>query len=101
MSADPEYAGWAHEDLVSEVRALRDMLKVSRRDSRELRKYFTALTKMVGLAIRAIDAEMDLPSTPERGRKIARITNALELQNDMALRFGLGKTKSRRKTFHA
>lgn len=97
MTTDSEYAGWAHDDLVAEVRALRDMLKVSRKDTRELRKYLTVLTTTTERAIGAIDAEMRKPSTTGRGQQIARITNALELQNDLALRFGLGKTRAPRK----
>lgn len=71
--------------------------KAARRQAREVKKYLAALTKTVQRAIEAIDAEMLKPNSFERGKRIAKITNVLELQNDMALRFGLGKTK-RRKT---
>jgi len=36
-----------------------------------------------------IDAEMKLPSSVERGKRIAKITNFLELQNDITMRLGL------------
>jgi len=55
-----------------------------------MRKALKDLAYAVALAIRQIDAEMNLPSTPDRGRKIASITNQLELQNDKSLHFDLG-----------
>lgn len=65
---------------------------------RNLKKCLAALTTTVQRAIAEIDSEMLKPHGAGRGKRIAAITNALELQNDMALRFGLGKTKPRRKT---
>jgi hypothetical protein len=57
---------------------------------RNLRKYLTALVETVEQYVRAIDAEMRGPSTVERGSRIARLTNALEMQKDSAKHFGLG-----------
>lgn len=71
--------------------------KAARKQAREFKKYLGALTATVQRAIAAIDAEMLKPHSVERGKRIAGITNALELQNDMALRFVLGKTKPRKR----
>lgn len=95
MSTESEFAGWSHEDLIAEVEKLHGMLKVSRRDTRELRKYLTVLATTTQRAIAALDAEMLKPHSNERGKRIAEVTNALEMQNDMAMRFGLGKIKRR------
>lgn len=59
------------------------------RELREARKHLRDLTSMVARAIAAIDAEMKRPASNERGARIAQITNALELENDIAKRFGL------------
>ena len=48
-----------------------------------------ALRYAVRTCITAIDAEMKKPSDLERGRRIARITNELELALDRAERFGV------------
>ena len=61
------------------------------RELRSLRKHLRDLTKMVRLVVKAIDAEMDLPPDSERGKRMARLTNALELANDQARHFGLGE----------
>jgi len=60
-------------------------------------KYLRELIAATRVAIRAIDAEMNKPSTFERGQRIARITNALEFATDSAERFGLGKVKRARR----
>lgn len=57
---------------------------------KELRQRLKALTAAVMKTIAAIDAEMKRPSTPDRGKRIAAITNALEIENDKARYFGLG-----------
>lgn len=52
---------------------------------REARKYKKALTKLTGdviNAIAAIDLIMKERESPERGKKIAAVTNALEMAND-------------------
>ena len=56
----------------------------------ECKKYLTELSNAVSCSIKLIDKEMQTPSTRKRGQKIAHITNQLELQNDIAIRFGLG-----------
>lgn len=57
---------------------------------REIRKHLRELIETADRVVRAIDAEMRRPPSPERGARIAQCTNALELQKDMAERFGLG-----------
>lgn len=57
---------------------------------KKLRRHLVDLTTVVGSVVARIDAEMALPSTPERGRRIAALTNELELANDQARHFGLG-----------
>ena len=52
--------------------------------------YLKSLTQAVAKSIAAIDAEMKKPSTPDRGKRIAAITNNLEIENDKARYFGLG-----------
>lgn len=61
------------------------------REARELKKHLRDLTNTVTQCLAAYDAEMAKPSSPERGGRIAKISNALNLQNDIARRFGLGE----------
>jgi hypothetical protein len=53
------------------------------------KKALETLAKNVICAIYLIDEEMKKPSTPDRGKRIAKITNMLEFENDRALHFGL------------
>ncbi|MFA6281873.1 MAG: hypothetical protein WCY05_05175 [Candidatus Omnitrophota bacterium] len=55
-----------------------------------MKPYLRDLALSVAKAIRLIDAEMKLPPSNERGKKIAAITNQLEFANDVALHLGLG-----------
>ena len=57
----------------------------------QMKKYLRGLTKAVDVYLKAFDAEMAKPSDYERGRRIAALSNHLEMANDMAKRFGLGK----------
>lgn len=59
-------------------------------EEKKLRRRLKALTSVVMKAIAAIDAEMKGPSTPERGKRIAAIMNALEMENDKTRYFYLG-----------
>lgn len=65
------------------------MMTEAERQSRKHKKYLKQLTASVSKVIEAIDKEMKKPSSTERGKNIAALTNWLELQNDMAKRFGL------------
>ena len=61
----------------------------AQREIRNLRGSLKALTTRVAQCLDALDRWMKQPSTVERGRAIARISNALELANDEARFFGL------------
>lgn len=67
-----------------------------RRDRDNLRKHLRDLVNVVERAVERIDAEMRKPSSPERGQAVAGITNALDLQKDLARRFGLGDAPKKR-----
>ena len=54
------------------------------------RKQLQELTKAVSLFLSRLDTEMQQPSSPQRGKQIALLSNELCLANDMAKRFGLG-----------
>lgn len=66
-------------------------LKMLLRENRNLKKHLKSLVDMTTKVLRAIDAEMDLPSSPERGARIGRIMGALETAKDSARHFGLGE----------
>ena len=72
-------------------------LKAEKRKVRELRKHLKNLTAMTAAAIKALDAEMAKPSDLGRGKRIAKITNALEMQKDIAVKFGLKPNEAIRK----
>lgn len=77
--------------LFNRVADKSDQLVAERRKARELKKHLRDLTATVSQCLAALDAEMKEPSTVQRGSRIANISNALNLQNDIAMRFGLGK----------
>lgn len=54
------------------------------------KKDLESLTVAVVNALSHLDAIMKLPSTVERGKRIAEWSNQLEMANDYAMRFGLG-----------
>ena len=55
------------------------------------RKYLKFLVSAVTQSLGALEAEMRKPSTYERGSRIARISNFLEMEKDRARHFGLGE----------
>jgi len=61
------------------------------RTARQYRKDLDLLTKEVKLFLAQFDVEMSKPSTRERGERVAKLTNDLELANDIAIRYGLAK----------
>lgn len=69
-----------------------------KREIRNLKKHLKELTTTVRRCIDALDAELQKPSSVERGSRIAAITNALELANDSARHFGLGEPLKKGKT---
>lgn len=77
------------------------------RQERALRRYLRALVEAVEYHIRELDGEMKRPSDVERGKRIARLTNALEIRKDEARFYALnidpltGKLRSRQATKRA
>lgn len=65
-------------------------LKDARREARKFKKHLKELTTTVSEYVARIDVLMEQPSTPERGKEIAKLSNALEYANDQARYFGLG-----------
>ena len=62
----------------------------SRQRPTDEKKYLKSLTETVGQFLVALDAVMKLPSTVDRGKEVAILANALEMENDKARYFGLG-----------
>lgn len=81
----------AEKILFNRVADKSDQYLAEKRKVRELTKHLRDLTATVKICLSSLDAEMAKPSSSERGGKIARISNALNLQNDIARRFGLGE----------
>jgi hypothetical protein len=75
------------------------MLTQDQREIRKLKLRLKELSGFVAVAIEAIDRQMKNPSSPERGSKIAKIFNALELKNDSTLHSTLGLTFPQMKAF--
>ena len=59
-------------------------------ECRDCRKYLRQLVTTVESTLAWIDDEMKKPSNVERGKRIAAYCNNLEMQKDLAKRFGLG-----------
>lgn len=66
------------------------------RDCRDVKRYLRDLIKATEVAINMVDLEMNRPSDVERGKRIASIMNSLEMQKDLAKRFGLAVTKRKK-----
>jgi hypothetical protein len=64
--------------------------RAAQKEARELRKQLESLAKAVMTYLAHLDVLMKEPSTEERGRKIARLCNALDMENDRARYFSLG-----------
>jgi hypothetical protein len=61
-------------------------------DAKKARHYKAALTSFIAIVeanLRMIDDIMQEPESHERGRKIAHVVNNIELQKDIAKRYGL------------
>ena len=65
-------------------------IRATKRHARELAKALKELSGAVTIALQAIDIEMQQPSTPERGKRIAKVCNALDFANDKVRYFSLG-----------
>ena len=57
---------------------------------RKLEKDLRGLTDDVRTYLKWLDEEMRKPSSPQRGSRIARASNSLEMRNNMVRRFTLG-----------
>lgn len=60
------------------------------KDSRKLKRELQKLSDAVLLMLDAIDLEMRMPSTHERGKRIAAIANEMDQFNDGIRYFTLG-----------
>ncbi len=63
--------------------------KQLKRENRKLKKHLKDLTVGVRKCLDAIDEAMKMPSTVDRGKRIAEICNWWEFENDSARYFGL------------
>jgi hypothetical protein len=69
---------------------LRVEMLAERKAARQLRDDLAKLINTCHAVVDKLDAEMRQPSDFNRGRRIAALTNALEMAADAAERFGLG-----------
>jgi len=67
-----------------------DDIRTIKRHAKENAKALKELSAAVTIAINGIDLAMKGPSTPERGKQISQIMNALDFANDRARYFHLG-----------
>lgn len=58
-------------------------------EERKLKKHLKELVKAVEFHLSELDKVMKEPSTPERGKQVAKLCNALEYAKDQARFFGL------------
>ena len=63
---------------------------ILQQDAKKYKEYLKSLTVDVNTCLEAIDKAMKKPDSHERGKRIAAICNAWEIQNDRARYFGLG-----------
>ncbi len=64
-------------------------------EARHFKSHLRGLTRAVASAIAAFDQVSAEPQSVERGKKLAKIMNLLELSNDSARHFGLGESLKR------
>lgn len=67
------------------------------RKIREQRNRLRQLTHAVTIALAALDAQMALPSSVDRGRSIAQICNYLNNEKTIARHYGPGEPLTKRK----
>lgn len=58
-------------------------------EERKLKKHLKELVKAIEIHLAQLDKAMQGPSTPERGKQVAQLCNALEIEKDRARFFGL------------
>lgn len=66
-----------------------DALRFEKRKSRDLRRHLNALTSTTMVFLDELDNVMRAPSSPDRGKKVAALSNMLEMANDAARYGGL------------
>lgn len=66
-----------------------DALRFEKRKNRDLKRHLTALTTTTLVFLERLDQVMREPSAPDRGAKIAKLSNALDFANDTARFNGL------------
>ena len=64
-------------------------LRTLRKQNRELKKYLSNHAAVIADTLSALDAAMKGPSTVDRGKTIAAVSNTLEYANDSLMHFGL------------
>ena len=64
-------------------------------ECRSAKKYLRDLINATEATIKWMDAEMNKPGDESRGKRIAAVMNSLELQKDVAKRYGLPGTRRR------
>lgn len=67
-----------------------EALRFERRRVRDLKRHLTALTTITLTFLEGLDAVMREPSSPDRGAKVAKLSNFLDMANDRARYHGLG-----------
>jgi len=67
------------------------------RECRSVKRWLKQLIESTTTCLEALDQEMRNPSDVERGRRIARICNHLEMEKDQAKLFGLKQKLTRTK----
>ena len=72
-----------------------DKMKLPK-EEREIKRCLLDLVTTVERYLTHLDKEMKQPSALERGQRIADLSNKLELSKDLAKRFGLGITLSKK-----
>jgi hypothetical protein len=71
------------------LKAIARAIRAERKETKKITGYLNALTILVRRHLAQLDVLMKQPSTPARGKKIAELSNALEMANDEARYFGL------------
>jgi len=73
-------------------------------EAKHFKRHLKTLTDAVTQIVAGFDAIAKEPESPERGKKLAKLVNLLEMQNDSARYFGLGidfRTDKKRKAKRA
>ncbi len=73
--------------------ASNNSLRCYNAECRNAKKYLRDLVRVTEAFIEWMDEELKKPSDFDRGKRIASVINGLEMQKDMAKRFGLAKSK--------